>query len=57
MVTVSLLYLHVLPSVFVNYRYSIANAQILVSIFWQLKYAFYQVSSIGRPLPREHQIG
>ena len=57
MVIVSLLELHVLPSAFVNYRYSIANAQILVSIFWQLKYAFYQVSSIGSPLPREHQVG
>jgi hypothetical protein len=57
MVTVSLLYLHVLPNAFVNYRYSIANAQILVSIIWRFKYEFYQVLSIRIPRPKELQVG
>jgi hypothetical protein len=49
MVTVSLLYLHVLPNASVNFRYTFANAQILVSIIWRLKYEFYQILSIGSP--------
>jgi hypothetical protein len=46
---VSLLYLHVLPNASVNFRYTFANAQILVSIIWRLKYEFYQILSIGSP--------